>query len=68
MIREDLGLKEDEQIVYDYLCCVEKAQISEIIKASNYGRSKATAILNRLIDKSLVMREGNGRVTKYRKK
>ncbi len=67
VIKQNLGLTDAEQCVYEYLCTVPEAAISKITAASSYGRAKATSVLNHLIDKGLVVRVGNGRGTKYKK-
>lgn len=68
VIKQSLDLPAHDQVVYDYLCSVPSAAISEIITATSYGKTRVTAILKRLTEQNLIERTGNGRGTRYRKK
>ena len=68
VIEQSLDLPDHDQAVYDYLCRVPSAAISEIMEATTYGKTRVTAILKRLTEQSLIERTENGRATRYRKK
>lgn len=66
ILEESLELSADEKIVYDILSKTVPKSVGEIIPRTNFGRSKVKDILNKLIEKNIVISEGAGRGTKYR--
>ena len=70
VLKDGIDLSEDERIVFNVLSKTKAKPISEIMKSKQieFGKSKVTEILKRLGDKRLVVIEGNGRGTKYRKR
>ena len=68
VIREDLGLTDDEMIIYKTLSKNIAKPISEIIndKAIVFGKSKVKELLKSMTRKNIVKLEGSGRGTKYR--
>lgn len=70
VLQDGLNLSEDERTVYNVLSKTKAKPISEIMssKQIEFGKSKVTEILKRLDGKKLVVIEGNGRGTKYRKR
>lgn len=59
------GLTPDEEAVLTTLSRNIASSISEIEPKVQFSRSKATYILKQLVDKNYVVKEGNGRGTKY---
>jgi len=66
VFEEQLDLSEDEKTVYNLLSSVMPKSIGEIIPETGFGRSKVRKIISDLIEKQIVIAEGNGRGTKYR--
>ena len=69
VVREDLGLSEAEELVYQVLSNNMNKSISDIMadKRIVFGKSKVTELLKSMEKKNCVIIEGNGRGTKYRK-
>jgi len=68
VIKADLGITDDERVVYDKLSRSIAKPMSSILASPQmeYGKSKVTGILKSLNEKGIVKIEGNGRGTKYR--
>ena len=68
VIREDLGLTDDEMIIYKTLSRNIAKSISEIMadKAIVFGKSKVKDLLKTMSKKNIIRIEGSGRGTKYR--
>ena len=62
-----LNISEDEQSVYSLLSKVTPKSISEIHSESSFGKSKVLEILNKLVEKKIITKVGQGRGTKYLK-
>ena len=65
VLQEKSDLSPDEQKVYQLLKNREMAS-SAIVEATGFGKSKAVAILNRLVQNGYIMVVGTGRGTKYK--
>ncbi len=70
LIKKQLDLTNDEIKVYELLSKNIKKSISEIMSSSSldFGKSKTTEILKKLESRGMVIIEGNGRATKYRRR
>lgn len=69
IIKVEVKLTQDEEIIYSVLSRSRAMSISEIMEAPEvtFGKSKATKLLKSLGEKNLVDVEGVGRGTKYRR-
>ena len=65
VLQKTNDLLPDEQKVYQLLKNREMAS-SAIVEATGFGKSKAVAILNRLVQNGYIMVVGTGRGTKYK--
>ena len=70
IVRKDVGLSDDEMIIYKTLSKNIEKSISEIMsdKTIVFGKSKVKNILKTMAEKGVVNIEGSGRGTKYIKK
>lgn len=68
VLSDKIDLTPDEYAVYGVLSKNINKPISEIVSSPQieFGKSKVTAILKRLVDRDLVEVDGTGRGTKYR--
>jgi len=68
LIRKQLNLSADETKVYDLLSKNINKSMSDILCSPSfeYGKSKTTELLKKMEEKGVVVKEGNGRGTKYR--
>lgn len=58
----------DEQNIVDYLALGRLSSSSEIAQITGFSRAKTIQLLSRLVEKRILLVEGVGRGTKYRKK
>ena len=65
VLQEKSDLSPDEQKVYQLLKNREMPS-SAVVEATGFGKSKAVAILNRLVQNGYIMVVGTGRGTKYK--
>jgi len=61
-------LTEDENAVYRVLSRVTPLSTKEVTDRVDFGKSKVLGILQKLVDRNMIEKSGNGRGTKYRKK
>lgn len=66
VIGPDIGMTNDENVVYDVLSRTMPMSISDITMLVDFGKSKTTELLKTMADKGVVNITGNGRGTKYR--
>lgn len=65
VVEKDLSaLSLEEKEIYDIVCKGQKTT-SQILENVSFGKTKLIRILNQLIDKSYISKEGSGRTTKY---
>lgn len=67
LLKEDRGLTEDQQLVYDLLGPARLMPAGELDRHVSFSRSKLTGILKQLISLGLVETSGTGRGLKYRR-
>ena len=67
LLKEDRGLTEDQQLVYDLLGPARLMSAGELDRHVSFSRSKLTGILKQLISLGLVETSGTGRGLKYRR-
>lgn len=60
-------LTNNERIVYELIDDSNKYSSSELVKKSGFSKNKIVRITNILIDKGLIIKEGRGRSTLYKK-
>lgn len=65
VVKADLGLSSDEQVVYDLLSEVRPIAAGELAGNVSFSRSKLTSILKGLMSRGLVVAVGTGRGRKY---
>ena len=65
IITQKLNMNPDYNKVYSLLKN-QKLSSSAIVKATGFGKNKVVDILNELIEKGYIKKEGKGRATKYR--
>lgn len=65
VLKEDLGLSADQQLVYDLLSPTRPQSGGALEQQVSFSRSKLTGILNQLIDIGLARTAGAGRGLKY---
>lgn len=67
LLKEDRGLTEDQQLVYDLLGPARLMSAGELDRHVSFSRSKLTGILKQLISLGLAETSGTGRGLKYRR-
>lgn len=67
LLKEDRGLTEDQQLVYDLLGPARLMPAGELDRHVSFSRSKLTGILKQLISLGLAETSGTGRGLKYRR-
>lgn len=67
LLKEDRGLTEDQQLVYDLLGPARLMSAGELDRHVSFSRSKLTGILKQLISLGLVETSGASRGLKYRR-
>ena len=67
VLKADLGLSPDQQLVYDLLSPVRPMASGELHARVNFSRSKLGGILKELVAAGLVTTSGAGRGLKYRR-
>ena len=65
VLEKNLGLTEDEKIIYKNLSKIMLKPISEIAPYVPFGKSKTTQLLKNMVKKGIIAVEGRGRGTKY---
>lgn len=65
VLEKNLGLTEDEKIIYKNLSKIMLKPISEIAPYIPFGKSKTTQLLKNMVKKGIIAVEGRGRGTKY---
>ena len=65
VLEKNLGLTEDEKIIYKNLSKIMLKPISEIAPYVPFGKSKTTQLLKNMVKKGIIAVEGSGRGTKY---
>lgn len=63
----ETGLGEDAERLYGLLGDAAPKAMGQIVEESGFGRTKANALLRRLVEGGFVAVEGTGRGTKYRR-
>lgn len=67
VLQVDLGLTEDQQLVYDLLSAARPMSSGEIAERVDFGRTKLGRILKELVGTGFVVAVGSGRGLKYRR-
>ena len=65
VLEKNLGLTEDEKIIYKNLSKIMLKPISEIAPYVPFGKSKTTQLLKNMVKKGIIAVEGRSRGTKY---
>ncbi len=68
ILGDELSLTDDERIVYNLLSKTSLKPISDIVPYVEFGKSKISLILKRLVEKGIVEIQGQGKGTKYIRK
>ena len=68
VVEKNLDLSDDERKIYGLLSRQTLKSISDIKPNTAFGKTKITQLLKKLMNRGLVITEGNGRGTKYRLK
>ncbi|MDO4651036.1 MAG: AAA family ATPase, partial [Eubacteriales bacterium] len=65
---DGLSLTDDERIVYNLLSKTSLKPISDIVPFVEFGKSKTSLLLKRLVEKGIVEIKGQGKGTRYIRK
>ncbi len=68
ILGDGLSLTDDERVVYNLLSKTSLKPISDIVPFVEFGKSKTSLILKRLVEKGIVEIQGQGKGTKYIRK
>jgi ATP-dependent DNA helicase RecG len=65
VMQKELSLSNDEKLIYNLFMGNRKLSSSEIVKHTDFGKTKVIKLLKLLVDQGYIKIEGEGRGTKY---